>query len=157
MGSTSNRRTFLKSSALIAAPVVALAAPAAAFAADDGAARLARIEDERAIEAAQRAFFKQPAAKKLRGKTRKGETVRRIDPDHEADAGGIEFSDDGRRAIAKQNCTVQLASHYDGDTTLEQMARLQGTAKTVRSKRCVILAHYHKQGGEWSLQLAEFA
>jgi hypothetical protein len=157
MGSTTNRRTFLKSSALVAAPLAAFAAPAAAFSDDGSAARLARLEDERAIEAANRAFLKDGAAKTLRGTARKGETIRRVDPDPEADPAPIEFAEAGKSATTKQKCTVQFASHFEGDSTLEQMARLQGTAKAERSKRCVILAHYKKRGTEWMLQSAEFA
>jgi hypothetical protein len=156
MGSTTNRRTFLKSSALVAAPLAAFAAPAAAFSDDGNAAqRLARLEDERAIEAANRAFLKDGAAKTLRGTARKGETIRQVEPEGEPPA--IDFAEDGKSATTKQKCTVQLASQFEGDSTLEQMARLQGTAKAERSKRCVILAHYKKRGTEWMLQSAEFA
>lgn len=157
MGSTTNRRAFLKSSALIAAPIAAVAAPGVAFAGDGSAARLARLEDERAIAAVHREFLRTGAAKTVRGKAKQGETVRRVDPDPEADPAPIEFADDGKRATTRQKCTVQLASDFTGDTTLEQMARLQGTAKAKRSKRCVILAHYRKQGSEWALQSAEMA
>jgi hypothetical protein len=159
MGSTSStdRRSFLKSSALVAAPIAAVATPAAAFADDGGAARLARLEDERAIEAAHRAFLKAGGAGALRGAAAKGETIRRIEPDHAADPGTVEFADDGRRATARHNCVAQIARDYDGETTIEQMARLQGNAADIRSKRCVVLAHYRKEQGQWMLSSAELA
>jgi hypothetical protein len=153
---TTSRRSFLKSSALVAAPVAAVTVPAAAFAADDSAARLARLEDERAIEAVHRAFLKS-GGQPLRGKTRKRETIARIDPDSEAEPEPVEFSDDGQRAVARRKCTLQLARHFEGDTTVERMARFQGEAVAVRSKRCVILAHYEKTGGQWALASAEMA
>ena len=155
MSGTTNRRAFLKSSALVAAPIAVVAVPAAAALADDGnAARLARIEDERAVEAAHRAFLRERSATLKPGK---GRTLERIEPDHEADAPPVEFTEDGRRATVRQRCTAHLASLHDGDTTIEQMARLQGTARTVRRERCVVLAHYQKEGGQWTLASAEMA
>ena len=59
--STTDRRSFLKAGALVAAPL-ATAAPAAALAADGSRARLARLEDERAVEGLHRAFLRQPSA-----------------------------------------------------------------------------------------------
>ena len=55
---SADRRSFLKTSALVTAPLAALAAPALAQAADESGARLARLEDERAIEQLQRAFLR---------------------------------------------------------------------------------------------------
>lgn len=155
MGSTTNRRAFLKSSALIAAPLAAVAAPATAFAADDSAARLARIEDERAIETLHRAFLKDGA--KLRGLAREGEMLRALAADPEADPAAISFAADGKSASARHSCSAQIATEFDGSTTLEQMARLQGNAAMLRSKRCTILAEYRKQGGEWALVSARVA
>jgi hypothetical protein len=149
--STTDRRAFLKSSALVAAPLAAVAVPAAALASDGSAAKLARIEDERAIH---RAFLRDGASKLKAGK---GRTIKRIEPDHEADSPPVEFADDGRRATVRHRCAVELASHHGGDTTLEQMARLQGNAVDVRRKRCVVLAHYRKEGGHWTLASAEMA
>ena len=54
---TTNRRSFLKAGALVAAPLAA-AAPVAVLAGDDSRARLARLEDERAVEALQRKFLR---------------------------------------------------------------------------------------------------
>jgi hypothetical protein len=153
--STTDRRAFLKHSALVAAPIAAAAVPAGAALADDGsAARLARIEDERAIEALHRAFLRAGAPKLKAGK---GRTVKRIEPDPEADPAPVEFADDGKRATARYRCSVELATHHQGHTTIEQMARLQGNAVDVRRKRCVIVAEYHKEGGHWALASAEMA
>jgi len=68
MGTTTstNRRAFLKSTAFVAAPLAAFAAPAAALADDGAATRLSRIEDERAIEALHRAFLKDARGAKLK-------------------------------------------------------------------------------------------
>lgn len=153
MGSTSStdRRAFLKGSLVAAAPVAAVAAPAAAFAADDSAARLARLEDERAIEAAHRAFLRQGGASTL------GSAIHSIAPDHEAEPLSVEFGDDGRHATARHHCVAHVAQDFDGDTTIEQMARLQGNAAAVHGKRCVVLAHYRKEQGQWMLTSAELA
>jgi len=51
---STERRSFLKTGAIVAAPL-AVAAPAAAFAADDSRSKLARLEDERAMELIPRA------------------------------------------------------------------------------------------------------
>src|SRR5262245_27315706 len=64
---TTSRRSFLKSGAIVAAPVVAVAAPAMAFAADDSSAKLARLEDERAIEALNRNFVRDFNASGVQG------------------------------------------------------------------------------------------
>ena len=55
---STDRRSFLKSGALVAAPIAAVGVPAAALAGDDSRALLARLEDERAIEALHRSFLR---------------------------------------------------------------------------------------------------
>src|SRR5690606_30814311 len=66
---SSSRRHFLKSGALVAAPLAAMAVPAAAMAApaaaqaDDGTAQaLARLKDERALRDMQRALLRETEA-----------------------------------------------------------------------------------------------
>jgi hypothetical protein len=54
---TTDRRSFLKTGAVAAAPL-AVAAPVVALAGDDSRAKLARLEDERAVEALQRKFLR---------------------------------------------------------------------------------------------------
>lgn len=154
---TSNRRAFLKSGALIAAPLAAVAAPGVAFAADGSAAKLARIEDERAIEALHRAFLKDARGAKLRGLAGKHEMLRSLAADTEAEPATISFAADGRSAHASHRCSAQIATEFKGSTTIEQMARLQGNAEMLRSKRCTILADYRKAGGEWTLVSARVA
>src|SRR5690606_22286853 len=56
--STTNRRSFLKSGALIATPLAVVGVPAAAFADDGSRARLARLEDQRSVEALHRQFMR---------------------------------------------------------------------------------------------------
>ena len=72
---STDRRSFLKTGAIAAAPLAALA-PAAALADDGSKARLARLEDERAIESLHRAFLRQPSAL--------GRDIRAVRQDHEA-------------------------------------------------------------------------
>jgi hypothetical protein len=156
-----DRRSFLKSSAIVAAPLAVVATPAMALAADDSAARLARIEDERAIEALYRGFLRDARGARLprlAGQLEHGgETLRSLAADPDAEPAPIEFAADGRSATTKRGCTAQIASEFAGDSTLEQMARLQGNAVAVRSKRCTILAEFEKTGGEWTLASARLA
>ena len=58
MNQSTSRRSFLKTGAIAAAPL-AMAAPAAALADDGSRARLARLEDEKALAALHREVMAQ--------------------------------------------------------------------------------------------------
>ena len=128
---TTDRRSFLKTGSLVAAPL-AIVAPVAAFADDGSRARLARLEDERAIEALQRKFLRHvngtgDCAEFIASSDAVdlGEGLRSIAEDlgHEAT---FELSDDGLTARARCACKVERETAFEGDSTLEQMARFQG-------------------------------
>lgn len=129
--SKTDRRSFVKLGALAAAPVVALA-PAAAMAGGDSAARLARMEDERAIAALVKRFVR-----RFNGSGDCGEFVAntdaiRIDPQVRAireDASRdpqLAFAEDGRSASWKSRTQIELLTQFEGQSTIEKMARFQG-------------------------------
>lgn len=158
--SATDRRSFLKTGALVTAPLAAVAIPAAALAADDGSrAKLARLEDERAIEALRRTVLR-----KINGDAAKdcGEFVASADA-IELDEGlrsiaedpveepALTLSDDGARATSRQACRVELETALTGNTTLERMARFQGQGSHRTSEKRMLLTDYVKQNGEWKL------
>ena len=142
---STDRRSFLKTGALVATPLVA-AAPVAALAADNSSAKLARFEDERAVEALQRAFLRQPSAL--------GRDIRTVRQDHEA---SIEFAEDGRSASLRCQCCVERDADFTGETTLERMARFQGHGSHRHSEERVLVADYVKGKDGWSIERIAFA
>lgn len=150
MDSTTNRRGFLKTGAIAAAPLVALA-PAAAFAADDGSkARLARLEDEKAIAALHREAVRQvnrgerPVA---------GVTAIADDPGHEL---RIAFAEDGR-ATSRRACTATFRTEFTGHSTIEQMHRLQGQGLHAHEESRVLVAEYVKGRNGWVIEKLRLA
>ena len=156
---TTDRRSFLKTGALATAPLAAVAVPAAALADDGSRAKLARLEDERAIEALRRAvlrringqgggdcgaFIASADAIELE------EGLRSIAEDPVEDA-VLTLSDEGARASCRQACRVEVETALTGETTVERMARFQGQGSHRRSETRVLLTEFVKQGGEWKL------
>jgi len=159
---STDRRSFLKSGAVIAAPL-AVAAPVAALAADDSRARLARLEDERAIEALQRKFlhhvngsgpsadlFARPDAVKF------GDGLRSVAEDlhHE---GAIELSEDGLSATARCTCLVEREVEFTGETTVEKMTRFQGQGSHRHSEQRVLATEFVKGENGWRIASAHLA
>ena len=142
---STDRRSFLKTGAIAAAPLAALA-PAAALADDGSKARLARLEDERAIESLHRAFLRQPSGL--------GRDVRAVRQDHEA---SIEFAADGRSASLRCHCCVERDADFTGETTVERMARFQGHGSHRHSEERVLVADYVKGKDGWSIERIAFA
>jgi hypothetical protein len=154
--STTSRRSFLKTGAIVAAPLAA-AAPVVAFADDDSRERLARLEDERAIEALQRKFvrylngaedcgeFVAPA-----GSVDLGEGLRSIAGDlaHEP---SLELAADGRTATARCACRIERETEFAGDTTLEQMARFQGQGSHRFAEERILATEFVKGNEGWRI------
>jgi hypothetical protein len=152
-----DRRSFLKTGALLAAPVVA-AAPVTAIAADD---RLARLEDERAVEALQRKFLRH-----LNGTGDCGEFIARSDAvdlgeglrsiagDDEAQ---VEVAEDGMTATARCPCRVEREAAFAGDSTLEQMARFQGQGNHRHEERRVLAIEFVRARDGWRIASARLA
>src|SRR6187431_2098044 len=108
---TTDRRSFLKTGSIIAAPL-AMAAPVAAFADDGSRAKLARLEDERAIEALQRKFLRHLNGAgdcsefiAASGAVDLGEGLRSIAEDVGQDT-SLELADDGLSARVRCACRV---------------------------------------------------
>ena len=165
--SMTSRRSFLKSGTIVAAPLAVMGAPAAAALADDGSRlRLARIEDERAIEALNRSFlrsFNAGGAKKagehfVGGKASglaKGMTGLSLDGTAEAEHFAV--SDDGDRASAHYAVTAEFEHAFEGEGTLLQMARLQGNAEHRHAETRKLVAHYVKREQGWAIERLSLA
>ena len=161
--SETTRRAFLKTGAIAAAPLAAVGVPVAALAADGSKAKLARLEDERAIGelhgkllrrlntgTAGELFASGKAPKLERG-------LRSIAPDHSAEPGALAFSDDGKRATRRQPVKVEIAQELEGEGTLIQMARLQGNTLAATVLPRTLVAHYVRAGGRWAVESIGFA
>ena len=159
---TTDRRSFLKTGSIVAAPL-AMAAPVAAFADDGTRAKLARLEDERAIETLQRKFLRhlngtgdsgelmaQPGAVDL------GQGLRAIaeDMSHESE---LTLSEDGLTARARCACRVEREIEFAGDSTLERMARFQGQGSHRHEERRTLATEFVKNKDGWRIARAQLA
>jgi hypothetical protein len=147
-----DRRSFLKSGALVAAPLAVVAAPAAALADDGSRARLARLEDERDIGALHRDVLRQVnrGERQLAG----GLTALADDPAHELQ---IAFSDNGHRATCRRACNASFRTEFTGASTIEQMHRLQGQGAHEHEERRVLIAEYRKGKDGWAVESLRLA
>lgn len=155
--STTNRRAFLKVGALVAAPLAA-AAPVAALAGDDSRARLARLEDERAIAALQRKLLRHlnGGSGAFAGDLDLGEGLRSIAEDHSHDA-VLELSEDGLTARARCACRVEREVAFTGDSTLEQMLRLEGQGSHRHEEQRTLATELVKGKDGWTIARARLA
>ena len=151
---TSTRRTFLKGSAMVAAPL-AVATPVAALADDGLKGRLARLEDEKAIRAAHQAFLRQ--VNLAGGHDKLDASVRTIAADHSGEAEVIEVAADGKRATGRFACTVEMESELPKDGTLGQMAHAQGNGSVRHAERRVLATAYRKTKNGWVIDKAVLA
>src|SRR5690606_21284765 len=148
---------------LVAAPIAAVGVPAAALAGDDSRARLARLEDERAIEALHRAFLRHgngsgdcAALVSSSDALDLVEGLRTIaeDPVHEA---SIELAEAGRTASHRCACRVERESEFTGDSTIKRMARYEGHGHHRHEERRVLAMDCVKQGEVWLIARARLA
>ena len=159
---TTDRRSFLKTGAVVAAPL-AVAAPAAALAADDTAARLARLEDERAVEALQRKFMQHLNGTADCGEfiasanaVDLGEGLRAMAGDL-AHAPEVVLAADGRSATARCACRVEREIEFTGNLTLEQMARFEGQGSHRHEERRTLATEFAKDKDGWKIVRARLA
>ena len=159
---STDRRSFLKAGAIVAAPIAA-AAPVVALADDGSRARLARLEDERAIGALQRKFLRHLNGAADCGKfiassdaVNLGQGLRAIAEDvaHEAE---LVLADDGLSATARCSCRVEREVEFTGDSTLERMARFQGQGSHRHAEERVLATDYVKGKDGWRIASARFA
>jgi hypothetical protein len=146
-----DRRSFLKSGAIVAAPL-AMAMPAAALADEGTRARLARLEDERAIAALHREAVRQ--VNRGDRKLTDGLSALADDPAHELQIG---FADDGRRASCRRACRASFRTDFTGHSTLEQMHRLQGQGLHEHDEARVLVAEYTRSKDGWAIKSLRLA
>jgi hypothetical protein len=145
-----DRRSFLKSGAIVAAPL-AMAAPAVALADDGSKARLARLEDEKAIAGLHREAVRQVN----RGERQLGAvTALTDDPAQELQ---IAFADNGGRATCRRACKAGFRTEFTGHSTIEQMHRLQGQGLHEHEEARVLVAEYRKGKDGWAIESLRLA
>jgi len=129
--------------------------------ADDGSrARLARLEDERAIEALQRKFLRHVTGTGDCGEfiaasdaVDLGEGLQAISEDmrHELE---LTLADDGRTASARCACRVEREAEFTGDSTVEQMARFQGQGSHRHAELRTLATEFVKDKDGWKIARA---
>lgn len=159
----STRRSFLKGGALVAAPLAAIGAPAAAALADDKQDRLARLEDEKAIRDLHASWTRHLAT----GDRAAAATLYASDKcacalagiasvaAHHADA--FELSANGRKASASYAATVEVETLIAPEDTLTQMLHAQGEGYARTTEARTLKADYVKTPeGKWAIANLEF-
>jgi hypothetical protein len=165
-GTASTRRSFLKGGALLAAPLAAVAVPAAVMADDGLKARLARLENEAAVRELHQTWLRRintgavDAATQLFADPERAafdEAVRGIAADHAGQTDVIEVAAGGKSAAGRFHCTVEIETALTQDCTLARMAHAQGDGFVRRTERRVLNVEYVKAGGAWAITKVEFA
>jgi hypothetical protein len=160
--SATDRRSFLKTGALLAAPAAAVA-PVAALADDGSRTKLARLEDERAVEALHRSFLRHVSgAGDCAALVTSSDAIELDDglrsiAEHPAHEPAVELADDGLSAAARCTCRVELETEFTGDSTIEQMARFQGQGSHRHSEERVLATEFVKGKHGWRIARARFA
>jgi hypothetical protein len=162
----STRRSFLKSGALFAAPLAAVAAPAVVMADDELKSRLARLENEAAIRELHQTWLRRinTGARDTTASLYANpevaafdQAVRSIAADHAWEPDAIEFSADGKSATGRFHCAVEIETTIAQDCTLARMAHAQGGGFVRRTERRQLKAEYVKASGAWAIAKIEFA
>jgi hypothetical protein len=161
---TSTRRSFLKGTAALAAPL-AVALPAVLVADDGLKARLARLEDEAAVRELHQTWMRRintdggEAARPLFADpegSSYNQALGRIAPDHTGQPDTIEIAADGKSAAGWFHCTVEIETTIAQDCTLARMAHAQGGGFVRRTERRVLEVEYRKASGVWAIAKARF-
>ena len=148
------RRSFLRSGALLAAPIAAAplaaaAVPAAALADEESKTRLKRLEAEAAIRVLQQSWLRKVNAGER--DLLLEEAVHRITADPTGTPDRIELAADGRTARGQFDCTVELEIPLATECTLAQMAHAQGHGSIRRTERRVLRVDYESMRGTWKI------
>ncbi len=148
------RRSFLKSGALLAAPLAAVPAMALAGNRTNDAA-VARLQGDAAIRDLHQAWlrridsgFSDPLL---------GQTIRRITADPAGAADRIELAADGRNATGQFDCLVDFQTPLPLDCTLAQMAHAQGHGAMCHTERRRLRVDYALGSGGWQIEHVAFA
>ncbi|HWK42792.1 MAG TPA: hypothetical protein VNR60_12790 [Croceibacterium sp.] len=160
-GSETSRRSLLKASAILAAPVIA-AVPSVAGAADGSRARLARLEDEHAIEALQRKFLRylngSDEGSDLLASSEAmdvGKGLRAVSQLGQEPELGLE--DEGQSAIMRCSYRVEREIELTGNSTIEQMSRLQGQGSYREREERLLTTRFVKSEQGWRIAAATLA
>lgn len=157
---STRRRFFLGAGAVLAAPA-AVTASAAGGNAGHGAleARLAALEDERAIRELQRAYVRHVNSRAPAAELFADPACARLDPaprELVVDAfGEIEIAADRTSAVATCACVVSIAEPIAAPgCTLVDMARAQGEGVLRRTERRILEQTFVRRAGVWKLERA---
>jgi hypothetical protein len=163
---TSTRRSFLQSGALLAAPLAAVAAPAVVMADDELKARLVKLENEAAIRELHQTWLRsfntaaRDAAASLFADPKAAAfdpSVRSIAADHAGQPDAINVAADGKSAARQFSCVVEIENEIAQDCTLARMAHAQGGGFVRRTERRVLKVEYVKTSDAWAIAKVEFA
>jgi hypothetical protein len=152
--SSSSRRTFLKGGALLAAPIAAASVTAVTFADEGLKARVTHLEDEAAIRQLHQAWLRQVNAGEhevlLEG------AVRQITADHAGAPDQITVAADGASAVGHFDLAVAFETPLAADSTLAQMAHVQGHGAVRRTEHRQLMIRYLKSDGVWRTDKVEW-
>lgn len=149
------RRTFLKGGALLAAPLAAGSVAAVALAGEGLKDRVARLEDQAAIRDLHQAWLRQLNA--AEGDGRLDSRVRRVTAHHAGAPDRIELTADGRSAVGYFDCAIEVETPLARDSTLAQMAHVQGHGAVRRTARGLLTVSYARASGTWRIQQVTWA
>jgi hypothetical protein len=139
---------------LLAAPLAAASATAVAFADEGLKARVTHLEDEAAIRRLQQAWLQQVNAGE-RNALLDG-AVRQITADHAGASDQIIVAADGAAAVGRFDHAVELETPLAEDSTLAQMAHVQGHGSVRRTERRQLMVRYLKSDGVWRIDAVEW-
>jgi hypothetical protein len=152
---STTRRSFLKGSALVAAPLVSTGSAAAAMAGDDAGARLAALEDESALRKLHHGWLRQINAGAADAIAVLDANVSSIAADQDPEAQSIQLAADGQRATGRFACVVETQTELEADCTFAQMARLQGTGIIRATAARTLNVDYLRTASGWKIARAE--
>ena len=147
-----DRRSFLKSGAIVAAPFSVMAPPP--LSPRMTAARLGSrgSRTSKAIQALHRDLLRRVNGGEH--KLAEGLTALADDPARELQ---IAFAEDGRSASCRRACTARFTTDFTGHSTLEQMHRLQGQGQHSHEEARELVAEYEKGKHGWAIQRVRLA
>jgi hypothetical protein len=163
---STRRRFFLQASAALSVPLAASAPHAAKPDPGNANARLAALEDQKAIRELQQAYarlvnsgatdsarrlFLNPSAAKIDA------SVRTLSMDGFGEHDAIEIASDRTSATARTCCAVQTEAAIGPNCTLVDMARQQGEGVLRRSEKRVLVGTYVRVGEAWKIERLELA
>jgi hypothetical protein len=158
---STRRRFFLQAGAAMSVPLAAGGHATESGTADSvEKARLAALEDERAIRDLQRAYarlFNSGAHEEIRGlfvnptAAHIDGSVRGLSPVGFGEHDAVEISPDRKTATARTHCAVHTETAIGPSCTLVEMAREQGEGVLRQSEARVLVGRYARVAGAWKI------